>query len=42
MVVVWMAVGIVWFVMNTRKEGHEILVKSKAQLTDKDINESDE
>jgi hypothetical protein len=38
MVVVWLAVGIVWFVMNTRKEGHAILVKSKAQLTEEDLN----
>jgi hypothetical protein len=28
-------------VMNTRKEGHAILVKSKAQLTEKDLNEPD-
>jgi amino acid transporter len=41
MVVVWLAVGIVWFVMNTRKEGHQILVKSKAQLTEKDLNAPD-
>jgi hypothetical protein len=41
MVVVWLAIGIVWFVMNTRKEGHAILVKSKAQLTEKDLNEPD-
>jgi len=27
--------------MNTRKEGHAILVKSKAQLTEKDLNEPD-
>ena len=32
MVLVWMAVGIVWFIFNTRKQGHEILVK-KPQLT---------
>jgi len=35
MVVVWLAIGIVWFVMNTGKRGHAILVKSKAQLTEK-------
>jgi len=40
MVLVWMAVGIVWFVMNTRKQGHEILVK-KPQLTEKELNSPD-
>ena len=40
MVIVWMAVGIVWFVFNTRKQGHEILVK-KPQLTEDDINAQD-
>jgi ABC-type transport system involved in cytochrome c biogenesis permease subunit len=41
MVLVWMAVGIVWFVMNTKKQGHEILVKSKPQLTEKELNSPD-
>ena len=40
MVLVWMAVGIVWFVMNTRKQGHEILVK-KPQLTEEELNNPD-
>jgi amino acid transporter len=40
MVLVWLAVGIVWFVLNTRKQGHEILVK-KPQLTSEDINSPD-
>jgi amino acid transporter len=37
MVIVWMAIGIVWFVLNTRKQGHDILVK-KPQLTPDEIN----
>jgi amino acid transporter len=37
MVLVWLAVGIVWFVHNTRKQGHEVLVK-KPQLTQQDLN----
>jgi len=28
-------------VLNTRKEGHAILVKNKAQLTEKDLNSPD-
>jgi hypothetical protein len=40
MVLVWLAIGIVWFVLNTRKQGHEILVK-KPQLTAEDINSPD-
>jgi uncharacterized protein YneF (UPF0154 family) len=40
MVLVWLAIGIVWFVFNTRKQGHEILVK-KPQLTKDDINAPD-
>jgi hypothetical protein len=40
MVLVWMAVGIVWFVMNTKKQGHAVLV-NKPQLTEKDINSPD-
>jgi protein-S-isoprenylcysteine O-methyltransferase Ste14 len=40
MVLVWLAIGIVWFVLNTRKQGHEILVK-KPQLTSEDINNPD-
>jgi amino acid transporter len=38
MVLVWLAVGIVWFVMNTRKQGHEILVKSKPRLTQNELD----
>jgi len=38
MVVVWLGVGVVWFVLNTKKQGHEVLVKSKPQLTQDDIN----
>jgi amino acid transporter len=41
MVLVWLAVGVVWFIMNTRKQGHEILVKSKPQLTQEDLNTPD-
>ena len=37
MVLVWMAIGIVWFVLNTRKQGHDILVK-KPQLTPDELN----
>jgi uncharacterized protein YneF (UPF0154 family) len=40
MVLVWLAIGIVWFVFNTRKQGHEILV-NKPQLTENDINAQD-
>ena len=40
MVLVWLAIGIIWFVFNTRKQGHEILVK-KPQLTKDDINAPD-
>jgi amino acid transporter len=41
MVLVWLAIGVVWFVLNTRKQGHEILVKSKPQLTPEDLNTPD-
>jgi hypothetical protein len=41
MVLVWLAVGIIWFVLNTKKQGHEVLVKSKAQLTQEDLNSPD-
>jgi amino acid transporter len=37
MVLVWMAIGIVWFVFNTRKQGHDILVK-KPQLTPDELS----
>jgi hypothetical protein len=37
MVLVWMAIGIVWFVLNTHKQGHDILVK-KPQLTPDELN----
>ena len=40
MVLVWVAVGVVWFVMNTRQQGHELLVK-KPQLTKEEINNLD-
>jgi uncharacterized membrane protein YciS (DUF1049 family) len=40
MVLVWLAIGIVWFVLNTRKHGHEILVK-KPQLTQDELNTPD-
>ena len=41
MVVVWLGVGVVWFVLNTRKQGREVLVKSKPQLTQDDLNSQD-
>jgi hypothetical protein len=41
MVLVWLAVGIIWFVLNTKKQGHEILVNNKAQLTQEDLNSPD-
>ena len=41
MVLVWLAVGIAWFVLNTRKQGHEILVKSKPRLTQDELNTPD-
>jgi amino acid transporter len=41
MVVFWLGVGVVWFVLNTKKQGHEVLVKSKAQLTEDDLNSQD-
>ena len=41
MVLVWLAVGVAWFVHNTRKQGHEVLVKSKVQLTQDDLNSPD-
>ena len=41
MVLVWLAVGAVWFVHNTRKQGHEVFVKSKAQFTQDDLNSPD-
>ena len=40
MVIVWMAVGVVWFVMNTRRQGHKLLVK-KPQLTWEELNNPD-
>jgi basic amino acid/polyamine antiporter, APA family len=41
MVLTWMAVGIIWFVLNTRKQGHEILVRTKEQLTQEELNTPD-
>jgi amino acid transporter len=40
MVVVWMVVGIVWFIINTRKQGHKILIKGAEQLTHEDLREN--
>jgi len=40
MVLIWLAVGVVWFVMNTRQQGHELLVK-KSQLSPNDVNNPD-
>ncbi len=37
MVVVWLVAGIVWFVINTRKQGHRILVKHMPKLTPKEL-----
>ncbi len=41
MVLVWLAVGVIWFFLNTRKQGHEVLVKAKPQLTPDDLNAPD-
>jgi amino acid transporter len=40
MVLIWLAVGVVWFVMNTRQQGHELLVK-KSQLSTNDVDNPD-
>jgi basic amino acid/polyamine antiporter, APA family len=40
MVIVWMIVGVVWFVLNTRKQGHQMLNKSTVQLTEADLAEN--
>jgi amino acid transporter len=40
MVLIWLAVGVVWFVINTRQQGHELLVK-KSQLSPNDVNNPD-
>jgi amino acid transporter len=37
MVVIWLAAGIAWFIVNTRKQGHQILVKAAPKLTDKEL-----
>jgi len=39
MVLVWIAVGIIWFVVNTRKQGHEILVRHQNKLAHEDLVE---
>ena len=41
MVLVWLGVGVVWFILNTRKQGHEVLVKTRTQLTPDDLNTLD-
>lgn len=37
MVAVWMAVGAVWFILNTRKQGQEVLTKKAIQLTEAEL-----
>jgi APA family basic amino acid/polyamine antiporter len=37
MVVVWVVVGLVWFVMNTRRQGHPMLVRESKRLTTADV-----
>ena len=37
MVVVWVVVGLVWFVMNTRRQGHPMLVRESKRLTAADL-----
>lgn len=37
MVAVWMVVGIVWFILNTKKQGQEVLIKKATQLTEADL-----
>ncbi len=39
MVAVWFVVGAVWFVINTRKHGHEVLTRNATQLTAADLAE---
>ena len=39
MVGVWLVVGAVWFVHNTRKHGHEVLNRNAARLTDAELAE---
>jgi amino acid transporter len=40
MVAVWMIVGIVWFIINTRKQGQKVLIKGAKQLTHEDLREN--
>jgi APA family basic amino acid/polyamine antiporter len=37
MVVAWLTAGVVWFVINTRKQGHKILVKTAPKLKPEDL-----
>jgi APA family basic amino acid/polyamine antiporter len=37
MVGAWFVVGAAWFVHNTRKQGHEVLTRNAAQLTDAEL-----
>jgi glucan phosphoethanolaminetransferase (alkaline phosphatase superfamily) len=37
MVAAWIVAGAVWFIHNTRKQGHEILTRNAAQLTDAEL-----
>jgi len=41
MVGVWIAAGVVWFILNTRRQGHPILTKHEKQLTAADIDDTE-
>ena len=32
-VMAWIAIGVVWFVLNTRRQGHPVLVPNKPALS---------
>jgi hypothetical protein len=41
-VAVWIIVGVVWFVINTQKQGRTLLSKGASQLTASDLAHEDE
>ncbi|HXZ95376.1 MAG TPA: APC family permease [Dehalococcoidia bacterium] len=41
MVVVWLAAGAVWFVLNTRRQGYRVLVSEAVQLMPSEVNTTD-
>jgi APA family basic amino acid/polyamine antiporter len=34
MVVIWLIAGVIWFITNTRRQGHAVLVKHAVQLSE--------